>query len=141
MYKNVTQIVLLLENLSAFCIKNVSQFVLLFVYSLLSLTNKIIRNVSVLQIHKLAAHTPTPKYTPNPPPPHRPAPTQSSQKILLTSKPILSKDLVTCIWVQIFFCFKSTHSMICASIGYQCILHWLPKCNNRSTFVTSITFL
>ena len=32
-------------------------------YSLIALTNTIIRNASVLQIHKLVVHPPTPKYT------------------------------------------------------------------------------
>ena len=81
--------------------------------------------------------------TPNTPPKHftRPAPTQSSKKIFPTPKPIPPKDLVTCIWVQIYFYFKSTHSMIRASIGYQCTLYWLPNCNYLSTFVISVTYL
>ena len=79
--------------------------------------------------------------TPNTPPKHFPAPTKSSQKIPPTPKPIPSKDLATCIWVQIYFCFKSTHSMIRARIRYQCTPHWLPNCNDRSTFVTPVTHL
>ena len=46
-------------------------------YSLLELTNTIIRNASVLQIHKLAVHPPTPKYTPKNISLPRPNPIQS----------------------------------------------------------------
>ena len=85
-------------------------------------------------------------YTPLPPNIPRkkfpcPTPTQSSQKIFPNPKPIPSKYLVTCIWVQISFCFNSTRSMIRASIGYQCTSHWLPNCSYRSIFVTYFTYL
>ena len=108
-------------------------------YSLLALTNTIIINASVLEIKKLSVHPPTPKYNPKTIYPPCPNPIQS--KIFPTPNPIPSKYLVTCIWVQIYFCFKSTHSMIRASIGYQCTPHWLPNCNDRSTSFTSVTYL